>query len=233
MNHSDTQVHQPGTPAGGVFTLPIVGIVLISCVCGWFMMQLEILGVRILVPYFGSTVTVVTGSVIGVFLLSLSVGYLLGGWLCGKLNAWVWLGIVMMLVGVWKYAIPIIKDPICDPISMSQIDEKWGSLLASLILFGVPTVLLGTVSPTVVHWLTARTGNSGFSAGLVLAASTMAGFTGCVVTAFYLVLYSLQATLKNSGIILVGLGGIVLVTTLQLMRARKKTDVISKEVKHD
>ena len=40
-----------------------VAIVLIACVCGWFVMELEILGVRVLAPYFGSAVYVVTGSI--------------------------------------------------------------------------------------------------------------------------------------------------------------------------
>jgi len=204
--------HAQPQPAAGRGLLRAVIMVSISCVCGWFMMQLEILGVRILVPYFGSAVYVVTGSVIGVFLLSLSIGYLLGGSLSSKVNAWVLLGCVMIAVGIWKCMIPWIDDPVCDLIFDSGMDEKWGSLLASLILFGVPTVLLGTVSPTVVHWLTTRTGNSGFSAGLVLATSTMASFSGCVVAAFYLALYSLSTTLRVSGIILFVLGSIVLIT---------------------
>jgi len=220
MNNSDTQVQQV-TPAPSRFSLPAVSIVLITCVCGWFMMQLEILGVRILVPYFGSAVYVVTGSVIGVFLLSLSIGYMLGGWLCSKMNTWILLGTVMILVGIWKCAIPLIKGPICDPISDSGIDEKWGALIASLILFGTPTILLGTVSPATVHWLTARTGNSGFSAGLVLATSTMASFTGCIVTAFYLVLFSLRRTLFTSGIILAILGAVVLVLITVSMRKQQ------------
>jgi hypothetical protein len=216
-------------PAASRFSLPAVGIVLIACVCGWFMMQLEILGVRILVPYFGSAVYVVTGSVIGVFLLSLSVGYLLGGSLCGRVNAWIFLGTVMIAVGIWKCIIPLITEPICNRIFDSGIDEKWGSLVASLILFGTPTVLLGTISPTVVHWLTNLTGNSGFNAGLVLATSTMASFSGCVVTAFYLVLYSLKATLFISGIILVILGAVVLMTVWGRKKRLSNVNIIGAE----
>lgn len=215
MKNSDIKVHQPALPTAGRLSFRAVAIVFIACVCGWFMMQLEILGVRVLVPYFGSAVYVVTGSVIGVFLLSLSVGYMLGGWLCDKIKAWTVLGTVMMVVGIWKCAIPLITEPICNMIFDSGLDEKWGSLLASLILFGIPTMLLGTVSPTVMHWLTTLMGNSGFNAGLVLAASTIASFLGCVVTAFYLVLYSLRATFLISGIALAILGAVVLTTTIR------------------
>jgi hypothetical protein len=190
--------------------LQAAAIILVSCVCGWFMMELEILGVRVLVPYFGSAVYVITGSVIGVFLLSLSLGYLLGGWLSGKMNAWFELGIVMTAVGGWFIAIPFFAEPVCEMIFNLGLDERWGSLAASLIIFGVPTVLLGTVSPTVMHWLTTQASKSGFNAGLVLATSTIASFAGCIVTAFYLVLYSLRLTLCVSGVILTTLGVIVL-----------------------
>jgi len=190
-------------------------ILLISCLCGWFMMELEILGVRVLVPYFGSAVYVITGSVIGVFLLSLSVGYLLGGWMSSKINAWSALGAVMVVVGGWFIAIPFFTEPVCNMIFNTEMDERWGSLAASLALFGIPTVLLGTVSPTVMHWLTTQASKSGFNAGLVLATSTIASFAGCIVTAFYLVLYSLRLTLCVSGVIMIILGSIVLLTARQ------------------
>lgn len=215
MEKSGSKVYQSSLPAVQEGSFRAVGIVCIACICGWFMMQLEILGVRILVPYFGSAVYVVTGSVIGVFLLSLSVGYMLGGWLCGKINAWTILAAVMVIVGVWKCTIPALTEPVCNMIFESGLDEKWGSLVASLVLFGIPTVLLGTVSPTVMYWLTERTGNSGFNAGLVLAVSTLASFSGCVVTAFYLVLYSLRTVLYISGITMIILGAVVLITAIR------------------
>jgi MFS family permease len=200
------------TMKGNGQTLRAAGIILIACACGWFIMELEILGVRILAPYFGSAVYVVTGSVIGVFLLSMAIGYLLGGWLCDRIDIRTGLGIVMAASGAWMGAMPFFIDPVCDMIFNLELDEKWGSLLASLLLFGTPTMLLGTASPSVVHWLTGEARQTGFNAGLVLAASTVASFAGCVVTAFYLVLFSLRTTLCVSGAILAAMGGMLLVT---------------------
>ena len=45
---------------------------------GFVIMSLELLGGRILAPYFGSGIYV-WGSIITIFMLSLSIGYLLGG----------------------------------------------------------------------------------------------------------------------------------------------------------
>jgi MFS family permease len=194
--------------------LRAVGSVLVACVCGWFVMELEILGVRMLTPYFGSAVYVVTGSVIGVFLLSLSVGYMAGGYVSNRDNSQRIIGVNLIIAGVWFFSLPFFVDAVCEMIFGWGLDEKWGSLLATLFLFGIPTMLLATVSPTVVRWLTRRPADAGFNTGLVLTVSTIASFAGCVVTAFYLVTLSLRLTIRVSGIVLVLLGGSVVLCGL-------------------
>lgn len=186
--------------------------VLVACLCGWFVMELEILGVRMLAPYFGSAVYVVTGSVIGTFLLSLSVGYLLGGRLSARRNSAALLGLFILLAGVWTAVLPFFTSPVCERIFDWGLEERWGSLLAALVLFAVPTLFLGTVSPMVVRWLTERPEEAGVRAGMVMAFSTVASFAGCVVTAFYLVLYSMRLVLSISGAVLVLLGITVFLT---------------------
>ncbi len=196
--------------------LRAVAIVLITCVCGWFVMELEVLGVRVLAPYFGSAVYVVMGSVIGVFLLSLSAGYMLGGYLSRKAGSKRALGINLIAAGAWLCAMPFFIEPVCDGIFNVGLDEKLGSLIAAFVLFGVPILLLGTVSPTAVRWLTRRASDSGLNAGLVLAFSTVASFAGCVVTAFYLVLLSMRLTICASGVALVALGVTILLSAGRL-----------------
>jgi len=209
--------------------LRAVAIILVACVCGWFVMELEVLGVRVLAPYFGSAVYVVMGSVIGVFLLSLSVGYMLGGWLSKKANSKRALGVNLMAAGAWLCAMPFFIEPVCEGIFNFGLDEKWGSLLAAVVLFGPPTVLLGTVSPTAVRWLTRRASDSGLNAGLVLALSTVASFAGCVVTAFYLVLLSVRRTIFTSGAVLVALGvTILLQAAVQSRRSPSANDEVTR-----
>jgi hypothetical protein len=145
-----------------------------------------------------------------VFLLSLSAGYMLGGWLSRKADSKRALGVNLMAAGAWLCAMPFFIEPVCDGIFNIGLDEKWGSLLAALILFGTPTLLLGTVSPTAVRWLTTKASDSGLNTGLVLAFSTVASFAACVVTAFYLVLLSMRHTICASGVALAALGGIIL-----------------------
>jgi len=198
---------------------PMVAVLLLAAACGWLVMELEILGTRMLAPYFGSSIYVVMGSVIGVFLLSLSGGYVLGGWLSRREAAKRALGMCLIIAGGWLCAVPGLLRPVCDALLDAGLDEKWGSLLAAFALFGLPTLMLGMVSPTAVRWLTQRAAESGLKAGLVLGCSTVASFAGCVVTAFYLILLSARRTVRVSGSVLIAVGAIVLVQAVLAGRA--------------
>jgi len=194
--------------------LRAAAIVFVACACGWFIMELEILGIRSLAPYFGSAVYVVMGSVIGVFLLSLAAGYMIGGWLSKKTRSQMLVGVNLIAAGVWIFGLPFFIEPVCEEIFRLGLDERWGSLIASFILFTVPTLLFGTVSPAVVRWLTTRASEAGFNAGLVFSLSTVASFAGSVITAFYLVLLSTRKTMFVSGIVLAVLGATVLIQAM-------------------
>jgi len=196
-------------------------VLLVITVCGWLVMQLEIMGGRMLQPDFGNTIPV-WGSVIGVFLLSLSFGYLLGGWISNSGDRGVLLGSALFLAGVWIYFIPCMRAPVCAWLWNTGVDEKWGALVAALILFAVPSVLLATTSPAAVRWLTSEARKSGLVAGFVLFFSTVASFAGCIVTSFYLVLYSVRMTTRISGGILcvVGLALIVSGTVSRFRQSR-------------
>lgn len=163
----------------------------VACCAGWYVMELEILGGRILNIYFGSSIYVVWGSVIGVFLLSLSGGYLLGGWLSQRHRAEFYLSGNLAMAALWIFLLVYVREIVCESIFSLIGDERWGALIATLVLFAVPTVLLGTIAPLTVRRLTHKAERSGISAGLVFCLSTIASFVGCIITAFYLISYNL------------------------------------------
>lgn len=186
-------------------------LLLAACWAGWYVMELEILGGRILNIYFGSSIYVVWGSVIGVFLLSLSLGYIAGGCLSRGPGAGIILAVNLGLAAVWIFMIVPLRDPVCEAIFSSIFDERWGALSAALVLFTVPTLLLGTASPIVVRYLTHTPGQSGISTGLVFCLATIASFFGCIVTAFFLIAYNLTLVLQVSA-------GLLLLLSLGLLR---------------
>ena len=189
-------------------SLSRAGLLFITCCTGWLIMELEILGGRILSIYFGSSIYVVWGSVIGVFLLSLSAGYILGGWLSQKRNAKYYLPINLCIAAIWIFLVVYIRKGVCETVFSLIVDEKWGALTAALALFSIPTILLATITPMVICRLTKEADQSGTSSGIVFCISTIASFAGCIITAFYLISFNLATVFKISGTLLfiIGLG---------------------------
>lgn len=155
---------------------------------GFFVMGVELLGGRLLAPFFGNSIFV-WGGVIAVFMACLSVGYLLGGRFSLHQPTLSKLG--LLLLGEALLALPIIAvgDMVLEALSDVVFDPRYGSLLGSLLLFGAPTVLSGMISPYAVRLLIAALDSSGLSAGRLYFVSTLGSATGTILTSFYLVLY--------------------------------------------
>lgn len=151
-------------------------------------MTVEMLGARIMAPYFGGSVSV-WGSIITVFMLALALGYLLGGRLSMRSpNALVF---ASFYVSAALLSLPIIlfADTIMRPIFLAVEDARYGSLLASIVMFSAPTTLLGMISPYSVRLLVESREHSGQMAGLLFFVSTVGSAAGTLGTSFYFVLW--------------------------------------------
>ena len=155
---------------------------------GFFVMGVELLGGRLLAPFFGNSIFV-WGGVIAVFMACLSVGYLLGGRL--SLHQPTLSGLGLLLLGEALLALPVIAlgDVVLEALADAVPDPRYGSLLGSLLLFGAPTVLSGMISPYAVRLLVSALDSSGLSAGRLYFVSTLGSAAGTILTSFYLVLY--------------------------------------------
>ena len=148
----------------------------------------EVLGGRILSPYFGSSIHV-WGSIITVFMLSLSLGYLLGGRLSlanANLARYGWF---FVTAGAALVPTILLSDAMMDAVFLRVEDPRYGSLLASAMLFFVPTAVLGMISPYSVRLLVENMNHSGQIAGRLYFVSTLGSAIGTLATSFYLVLY--------------------------------------------
>jgi len=183
-------------------------------ICGWVMMGLEILGGRILSPDFGSGVFV-WGSVIGVFLLSLSTGYLIGGWASSR---WPFLAVlagVILAAALSIVPVALWYPEISGWFASLEWNERYGALAAAAALFFLPSTLLGMVSPYCIRLLTTSVEKSGASAGTLYAISTVGSFLGCIHTAFYLILsLGIRHCLFVGAGVLAGLGLLLAVVSL-------------------
>ncbi len=156
-------------------------------------MVVELSAVRLLAPWFGTSLVVWT-NVIAVVLLALSLGYLAGarlssgGGIPAKLAAA--LGSAG-LVGAFLPALARELAPFFVPADVT-LDEAvdlvlWGSLALSLALFWLPSFLLGMVSPLAAQAVQeGQGGGAGRAGGIVLAASTLGSLIGVYATSHVL-----------------------------------------------
>jgi hypothetical protein len=163
-----------------IYTLAFVG--------GFTIMSLELLGGRVLAPYFGSSIYV-WGSIITVFMLSLSFGYLLGGRLSVHRPSMARFALIFLAAAICLYPLVYFSEDIMMWIFDRVVDPRYGSLLASSALFIVPTVIMGMISPYSVRMLVRSTERSGQVAGVLYFVSTLGSAMGTLATSFYFVLW--------------------------------------------
>ncbi len=155
-------------------------------VCGAVLMGLEMIGSRILAPYFGNSIFV-WGSLISIFLAALTLGYYLGGLVADR---WPRLGVMAAMVGaagLMIFVLPFLYPAINHAIYDASLGPRWGPLLASVILFLLPSICLGTISPFAVRLAARAVAEMGTTAGSLYAISTAGSILGTIVTAFYLI----------------------------------------------
>ncbi|HEY1329121.1 MAG TPA: fused MFS/spermidine synthase [Casimicrobiaceae bacterium] len=165
--------------------------VMVFCIAGWsgfFVMGVELLSGRILAPSFGSGIYV-WGGIITVFMLALSLGYLLGGRWSLHEPTLRRLASLLLLAAATTAPIALFAESLLDRLFDVFHDPRYGSLVSAALLFFVPTVVCGMVSPYAVRLLVTEYRVSGQVAGLLYFVSTLGSAAGTLATSFYLVLW--------------------------------------------
>lgn len=149
-------------------------------------MALEIVASRVLAPVFGNSIYV-WGSLIGVFLTALSVGYWIGGQVADRFPHYGVFSGLVFLAGLLIVPIPAIAPRLLEWITLADLGPRAGPLLAATVLFFPASLVMGMVSPFAVR-LAARTVQTvGNTAGRLYALSTLGSIVGCFVAAFWLI----------------------------------------------
>jgi spermidine synthase len=177
-------------------------------VSGMASLGVEFGAARLLAPYFGTSLYV-WGVLIGLILIYLSAGYVIGGRLADRhpnddllyqITAW---------AGLWIGLIPLVSYPIL-LISQQGFKELSaglvaGTLLAVVLLFAAPVILLGCVSPFAIRLLLRDIETGGNTAGRVYALSTAGSILGTFLPVFWFIpSYGTRPTLEGFGLALVG-----------------------------
>jgi spermidine synthase len=163
---------------------------LLVFVVGMASLGAEIAAARLMSPYFGAS-TIVWANTIAVVLVSLSVGYWLGGRMGDDHPHLRGLCLLVGAASVLLALVPFAARPFLS-ISVDALDEISagafvGSLIGVLALVAVPIILLGACSPWAVRLATPDVDHSGRTAGRLYAISTAGSLVGTMSAALLLI----------------------------------------------
>lgn len=162
-------------------------------ISGAAVMLLEFAASRLLAPYFGTSIFV-WGNIIGAILIALSLGYFIGGKLADRTPDLAVISRYVLAASVLVSLIPVFMMLLVVPLSELQTSFSFrlgfsiiGSFVAIVLLFALPVILLGMVSPFIIRIATKDIQTAGQVAGGLYAWSTMGSIVGTFASAFFIV----------------------------------------------
>lgn len=197
----------PETPSGraprGTFLAFLVATALL---CGALVMVIEVLGSRVIGPYFGVSLFVWT-SLITVTLVGLAAGYAVGGWLSDRRPDADWLYGIVFAAGAAVLLLPYVKEPVLR--GSLSLGLRAGALASAAAIFFPSLFLLGCVSPYIVKIAAKEIRSIGRVVGALYAVSTVGSFVGTVLTGFVLIAaFGVDRIFQVVGVLLLALGGL-------------------------
>lgn len=157
---------------------------LLSFIEGACVMATELLGAKMLAPFFGSSLYV-WATVLAMTLGGLALGYFFGGILSYKYKKPNTLFYVLLIGAVFNMLMPFTSKAI---LVMLVQYSLLPSIIISCLLFLLPPVfMMGMVSPLIIARITENIDQSGKAAGSVYAISTVGGIIATFLTGFYII----------------------------------------------
>ena len=165
--------------------IPDWALLLTVFITGACVLIIELMGTRILAPYFGSGIYT-WSALIAITLAALALGYAFGGRLADRHPRTAILFSICLVAGLWALATPMLARLLL-PLIIQIPDIRPGVLISSCILFFPSLFLLGAMGPFVIRLLTHNRESSGSTSGLVFAVSTVGSLLGALATGFILI----------------------------------------------
>lgn len=149
-------------------------------------MILELVASRVLSPYFGSSNLVWT-AVIGIILLSSSIGNYYGGIIADKKNTNQNVKLILLISSIFVLLIPIIQEKVIGLIIGVTSNIKIGAIITTIFLFFVPSLFMGLLTPIILKLKLEDIENAGKISGKFYAIVTVGGIFGTFLGGFWLI----------------------------------------------
>ncbi len=165
-------------------------LILLVFIAGACSLAVELSASRLLAPYFGTSLFV-WANLIGLILLYLTIGYYVGGQVADRYPR---PGVLYLLTTAAAFligVIPFIASPILSwsltSFATYSVSVFYGSLVSVILLFALPMILLGCVSPFAIRLRIEQVGKSGHTAGQLYAISTAGSILGTFLPVLWLI----------------------------------------------
>ena len=192
QNNSETRASAGTTVLYGTVTIT-----------GAAVMILELLGTRIIGPFYGVSLYV-WSSLIAVTLIALALGYFVGGHFADRFPG-IRLGQVILFSALATMLIPFLSGPVL--LLTNSLGLRAGAFASALLLFTLPLTALAMVGPYVIKRATRDLSGVGTASGTVYAVSTIGSVAGTLLLGFYLLpLFGTRAILLSLSLLLTTLG---------------------------
>jgi spermidine synthase len=179
---------------------------LIVSITGAAVMMIELMGTRIIGPFYGVSLFV-WSSLISVTLFALAVGYYVGGVLADK-QGFIRLSHVIFFAAIFTGVIPTISGDILS--ATNPLGLRAGAFVSAFILFSPSLILLGMAGPFVIKMATVRIDDVGFAVGSIYAVSTLGSVFGTLLLGFYLLpLAGIRLIILSISLVLLLLSGLL------------------------
>ncbi len=149
-------------------------------------MGLELIAARVLSPYVGSS-NVVWTSIIGIILVSMSLGYWLGGKNADKGANLNQLSNILLYAALATSAIPLLETCVVKILAGIIPNLIVSAILCAIIVFSIPSFILAMISPYAVKIKSKEETEIGSLSGKISSLSTIGSIVGTFLMGFVLI----------------------------------------------
>ncbi|QWF70188.1 fused MFS/spermidine synthase [Methylomonas paludis] len=151
-------------------------------ISGGAVMILELLGTRIIAPYYGVSLYVWT-ALISVTMIALAIGYYFGGFSADRYPQ-LRLVHIILIAALSTAGLPFISSPILE--LTNPLGMRLGAFVSALLIFSLPLTALAMVGPFAIKLAAGDLRGIGRAVGSVYAVSTAGSVAATLLLAFYL-----------------------------------------------
>ncbi|HTW96936.1 MAG TPA: fused MFS/spermidine synthase [Candidatus Methylomirabilis sp.] len=153
---------------------------------GAALMILELAGSRLLAPFVGTSLVVWT-SLIGIIMGALSLGYYAGGKIADRQAKAEVLAAIILAAAFTVLGVATVSFFVLAVIGASILGLYLKAVIAAVLLFALPSFLLGIVSPYAVKLKINSLAYTGRTVGDLYALSTIGSIAGTFAAGFWLI----------------------------------------------